>query len=58
MAALEQPSRDAGALYEAMVRFVNDPGLAARMGGESRRIAEAKYDVRRVNADLLEIAGL
>jgi glycosyltransferase involved in cell wall biosynthesis len=52
------PPRDAGALYDAMMRFVKDPALAARMGAQSRRIAEVKYDVRAVNADLLEIAGL
>jgi glycosyltransferase involved in cell wall biosynthesis len=50
--------RDAGALYEAMMRFVEDPGLAARMGPPSRLLAEQKYDVRQVNSDLLRYAGL
>jgi glycosyltransferase involved in cell wall biosynthesis len=52
------PPRDSEALYDAMVKFVNDPDLAPRMGGESRKMAESKFDVGRVNADLLEIAGL
>jgi glycosyltransferase involved in cell wall biosynthesis len=52
------PPRDAEALYQAMLRFVREPDLAARMGPESRRIAEEKYDVRKVNADLLRHAGL
>ena len=52
------PVRNADALYEAMMRFVSEPGLAARMGPESRAIAEAKYDVRKVNADMLRYAGL
>lgn len=48
------PVRDPEALAEAMRRFVAEPGLAARMGRESRRIAEEKFDVRRANAVLLE----
>ena len=54
---LVQP-RDPDALYEAMVRFVREPALAARMGKQSRKIAESKFDVDRVNAYLLRIAGL
>jgi glycosyltransferase involved in cell wall biosynthesis len=52
------PPRDAQALYEAMMRFVENPALAARMGECSRKIAEEKYDVRKVNAALLRYAGL
>ena len=52
------PPRDADSLYDAMMRFVRDPSLAAKMGPQSRRIAEQRYDVRAVNADLLRIAGL
>lgn len=50
--------RDADSLYEAMIRFVEEPGLAASMGEASRRIAEAKYDVRKINSTLLGYAGL
>jgi glycosyltransferase involved in cell wall biosynthesis len=50
--------RDAGALYEAMLRFVQDSDLAARMGPKSRTIAEAKYDVLKVNAEMIRHAGL
>ena len=52
------PPRNADALYEAMMRFVSEPGLAARMGPQSRAIAEAKYDVHKVNAEMLRHAGL
>jgi glycosyltransferase involved in cell wall biosynthesis len=52
------PPRDADSLYAAMLRFVDEPGLAARMGRASRRLAEAKYDVRQVNQNLLRYAGL
>lgn len=50
--------RDADSLLEGMKRFIDDPGLATVMGAASRRMAEAKYDVRKVNADLLRHAGL
>lgn len=50
--------RDADSLYEAMIRFIDEPGLARKMGEESRRLAETKYDVAKVNAKLLRYAGL
>jgi glycosyltransferase involved in cell wall biosynthesis len=52
------PPRDPDALYEAMLRFVDDPGLAARMGAESRRMAEERFDARVVSGDILRIVGL
>jgi glycosyltransferase involved in cell wall biosynthesis len=52
------PPRDANALHDAMVRFLNDPGLAASMGAESRKIAESKYDVREINRTMLQLCGL
>jgi glycosyltransferase involved in cell wall biosynthesis len=52
------PPKDWEALYRAMRRFVDEPGLIAPMGAESRRIAEEKFDVRKVNAALLAAAGL
>lgn len=52
------PVADADALYRAMRRFVEHPELCARMAAESRRIAEEKYDVRRVNQAILDHAGL
>lgn len=52
------PPRDAEALYQAMARLVREPELIAPMGAQSRRIAEERYDVRKVNADLMRYAGL
>ena len=52
------PPRDSAALTAAMQRFVDDPGLAATMGGRSRERAEAVYDVRKVNRLLLTTMGL
>ena len=52
------PPRNAEALHEAMMRFVEKPELAQRMGKASRALAEEKYDVRKVNSDLLRYLGL
>ena len=50
--------RDAMALARAMERFVEDPGLAGRMGRAGRKMAEQKYDVVKINARLLKEMGL
>jgi glycosyltransferase involved in cell wall biosynthesis len=52
------PVKDAGALAAAMERFIAEPGLIPRMGAESRRIAEEKYDVHKVNRVILEAMAL
>jgi glycosyltransferase involved in cell wall biosynthesis len=49
------PVKDAGALAEIMEKFIEQPSLAESMGRESRRIAEQKYDVRKVNCMILEV---
>ena len=51
------PVKSVDALVEAMQRFIDDPGLAARMGKRSREIAEEKYDVHKVNAVMLREMG-
>lgn len=52
------PVRDGAALAAAMARLAADRGLVARMGEAGRRIAEEKYDVRRVTADILAFMNL
>lgn len=52
------PVKDSGALAGAMEKFILEPGLIKKMGDESRRIAEEKFDVHRVNRDILEAMGL
>ena len=52
------PPRDAVSLAAAMERFIVDPSLARRMGAESRRIVEERYDVNLVNAEIMRHAGL
>jgi len=52
------PVRDVPALTRAMERFIEDPSLAERMGRRSREICEDKYDVKKVNAEMLRHMGL
>lgn len=52
------PARDPVALYRAMKRFIEEPGLARAMGIESRKVAESRYDARKVSADIMRHAGL
>jgi len=52
------PVRNVDALVSAMERFINEPELIERMGKESRRIAEERFDVHKINQVLLEAMGL
>lgn len=52
------PVKSVDALVEAMLRFIEDPTLAPRMGMRSREIAEDKYDVHKVNAVMLREMGI
>ncbi len=52
------PVQSVDALVEAMLKFIEDPALAQRMGRRSRRIAEDKYDVHKVNAVMLREMGI
>lgn len=47
------PPRNASALHDAMFRLAQDATLVEQMGTQSRRIAEERYDVHKVNADLI-----
>jgi glycosyltransferase involved in cell wall biosynthesis len=52
------PVRDPIALAEAMLRFINQPELISSMGVESRRIAEERFDVHKINSEILEAMGI
>lgn len=52
------PVRDVDALAEAMECFVVNPELIPQMGAESRKLAEERFDVRKVNARILQEMGL
>lgn len=52
------PVKDSEALAGAMIQFLEQPSLVARMGTESRKLAEQKYDVHNVNAAMIEAMKL
>ncbi len=52
------PKANAQALAERMVWFIENRNQWERMGKRSRELAEEKYDVHKVNAQLMEIMGL
>ena len=49
------PVRDVGALVMALERFVQAPELIAKMGKASRKLVEERFDVRKVNAAIIEV---
>lgn len=52
------PVQTVDELASAMIRFVESPELATCMGERSRRIAEEKYDVHKVNESMLAQMGI
>jgi glycosyltransferase involved in cell wall biosynthesis len=52
------PVGDVAALAKAMEKLAADPSLISRFGEESRKLAEQKYDVRLVTAEILSFLGL
>ena len=49
------PSQDAGALAEAMLQLAGHWDLRRRMGAESRKLAEERFDVHRINDELVDL---
>ena len=49
------PIRDTGALETAMRHFIENPTLIPSMGAESRRLAEERFDVHRINQTMLDV---
>ena len=52
------PIKSVDALVSAMQRLIDEPSLVARMGQRSRKLAEEKYDVRKVNEVMLRAMGV
>ncbi len=50
--------KDVDTLAEAMLKFIEQPELIGKMGKLSREIAEEKYDVQRVNYNMLNEMGI
>lgn len=52
------PVKDSAALSQAMERFMIDPSLISAMGHQSRLLAEERFDVRKVNSEILSRMGI
>lgn len=52
------PVKSVGALEQAMLKFIETPSLAVRMGARGRQLAEEKYDVHKVNSVMLREMGI
>jgi glycosyltransferase involved in cell wall biosynthesis len=52
------PPKDVDSLVKAMEFFVRNRDQIAVMGRESRRYAEERYDVHKVNAEMMKAMGL
>ncbi len=52
------PKQDAKALAERMIWFIENSQRWDKMGIKSRKLAEDKYDVHKVNAQIIQIMGL
>lgn len=52
------PVKDSASLAEAMEKFILSPEIVFTMGEESRKMAEEKFDVRKVNKVILQAMEL
>ena len=52
------PVRDVSALVQAMERLIKNPNLICSMGKASRQLAETRFDVRQINARIIQALGL
>jgi len=48
------PPRDPVALANTMQIFINEPHLISVMGTESRKLAESRFNVRKINATIMQ----
>jgi glycosyltransferase involved in cell wall biosynthesis len=52
------PPRDVEALVRAMERFILQPDLIIQMGQASRKLAEERFDVHKINQRILAVMGI
>lgn len=48
------PIKSVDALEKSMMRFINDQSISNSMGNNSRKIAEKRFDVHKVNTEMLQ----
>lgn len=48
------PVKDSDILADRMIRFIENPDLIGKMGKKSRKYAEKKFDVHKVNEKMIE----
>ena len=52
------PIKDTDALFNAVIKIIDNKNIARKFSVESRRIAEEKYDVNKVNTAIKKIMRL
>lgn len=52
------PVRDSESLSAAMASFIEQPEMISNMGRESRRMAVERFNVRKINAEIIAAMGL
>lgn len=52
------PPRESTALARAMITFIERPESIAKMGARSREIAEQRFDVNMINAQIIEVLSI
>jgi glycosyltransferase involved in cell wall biosynthesis len=50
--------KDVKSLARSMEKFITDPELIETLGRRGRALAEQKYDVRKVNSDIMKAMGI
>jgi glycosyltransferase involved in cell wall biosynthesis len=52
------PVRNPKALTKAMLKFIDQPELIKKMGVSSRKLAEKRFDVQKINEQILATMGI
>jgi glycosyltransferase involved in cell wall biosynthesis len=52
------PIKDSNSLSRAMEQFIKNPSLIPEMGRHSRLLAEERFDVRKVNSEIMSRLGM
>ena len=52
------PVKDSAAVADKMIWFIEHPDQIERMGAQSIRYVEQKFDVNKVNAEMIRLMDL